>query len=78
MESRVFSVSMLFSFEEYLYFKDWYETQTRKGFYAFLFPKIDSIAKPLVRYRFKSDGLPQYSNIGGDMISCNMRWEELD
>lgn len=75
---RSFSVTMHFTEAEYQKFKTWYTDSLYNGFYSFSFPKIDSVSKStLAVYQFTEDGVPQYSNIGGDIIECQMTWEEV-
>lgn len=75
---RIFSVTFIFSYDEYRLFKAWYENETLKGFVSFKFPTIDlKGVSEFSEYRFSDNGAPKYSSKGGDNISASMIWEEV-
>ena len=73
LAKRPFSVSMLFTYEEYAYFKAWYHDDVKLGALSFEFPNIDGTGNS--EYRFIS--APTYSNESGQLIRCSMEWEEV-
>lgn len=80
MEKRTFAVTMRFTVSEYTDFETWYNTYTRKGVYAFTFPRIDAVNQNDTEnaiYRFVDGSAPKYSNPSGDLIECTMEWEEV-
>ena len=77
MIKRPFSVSFIFSLEEYEIFEEWYNNTILKGTRSFLFPKIDSVSGKYVEYQIADGGAPSYSNPSGKRIRCTMKWEEV-
>ena len=75
LAKRPFSVTMIFTYDEYLYFSYWYKNTIKYGTLSFEFPKIDGSGN--AEYRFTSDGAPQYSQTSGKLITCTMGWEEV-
>lgn len=76
---RQFTVRQIFTYNEYITFKSWYQNTCRKGFFSFAFPAIDiKGTRTLNEYRFVSGTAPEYSNILGDKIECKMTWEEVN
>ena len=78
-KKRPFTVKMLFTYEEYLIFTEWYNDTCYKGLNSFSYPTIDSFSSVPVNkeYQFVADTAPQYSNPSGRLIECTMQWEEV-
>lgn len=78
MTKRPFLVKMLFTYDEYLIFTDWYNNTCYKGLYSFSFPTVDRFGvKSNKEYQFAAGSAPQYSNPSGKNIECTMQWEEV-
>lgn len=75
MAKRPFQVSMLFTYDEYEDFSEWYQDDLEFGTLSFSFPKIDGTGD--AEYIFAEGGEPQYSNESGKLIKCTMTWEEV-
>ena len=75
MAKRTFSVTLNMTYTEYASFKTWYEETIKYGTLSFAFPKIDGSGNG--EYIFASGGAPKYTNSSGQIISCNMVWEEV-
>ena len=73
LAKRPFSVSMLFTYTEYLTFSAWYNNTIKRGTLSFTFPKIDGTGN--AEYRITS--APTYANESGKVIRCTMEWEEV-
>jgi len=76
------SISVKMHFDEkkgeYTAFRDWYRDDLRNGLYSFLFPTIDNISSNTTsEYRFVYNSYPQYSDVGGGIIECTMKWEKI-
>lgn len=78
LAKRPFTVKMLFSYDEYLIFTEWYNNTCYKGLYSFAYPTIDRFGvKTDKEYQFVAGTAPQYSNPSGKNIECTMSWEEV-
>lgn len=73
LAKRPFSVTMIFDYNEYSAFTNWYKNTAKLGALSFNFPKIDGTGT--AEYRFTSP--PSYSNDSGQLIRCSMDWEEV-
>ena len=73
LAKRPFSVSMIFTYDEYSLFKTWYHDTIKLGTLSFNFPTIDGTGTS--EYRFTIP--PSYSNESGILIKCSMEWEEV-
>lgn len=72
-----FNVSMNFTYEEYLLFKQWFKTTLRHGALSFLYPQIDAVNGNNVEYRFVPGSSVQPDNPGGKILHVPMQWEEV-
>lgn len=77
-QKKTFSIKMNFTSAEYVIFDDWFLNTLKGGLYSFYFPQIDGVGTKTTKvYRFTKDGVPQYSNPSGKIVSATMKWEEL-
>lgn len=78
MAKRPFTVKMLFSYDEYLIFTDWYQNTCYFGLNSFSYPTIDRFGvRADKEYQFVAGSVPKYSNPSGKKIECTMEWEEV-
>lgn len=73
----IFNVSMNFTYEEYVIFKNWFKTTLRRGAISFMYPAIDEINGLDVEYRFVPGSSIQPDNPGGKIVHVPMQWEEV-
>ena len=74
LEGKIFDIQMIFSYEEYLLFENWYTINLRNGAETFSFPDVFN---SLVNKEYRIVSTPTFSNESGKVIKCSMQWEEV-
>ncbi|MBR6079928.1 MAG: hypothetical protein IKP60_07215 [Treponema sp.] len=77
LQPKVFSVSILLRYSEFVIFDDWFTKTLRHGALSFAYPRIDRIGGEPVEYRFVPGSEVSYSNAGGTLTKASMEWEEV-
>ena len=73
---KVFNIVMHMTLPEKRVFEDWLERICRKGYFPFLFPKIDDNTGVMKAYQFAPDTDLTYVNTGADNLEASMVWME--
>jgi hypothetical protein len=74
---RSFSVALRMTEPEYQLFAAWWENSCRRGAVSFAFPRVDAKDGAITEYRFSPDQDIQVSNVSGDILELQMRWETV-
>jgi hypothetical protein len=62
---------------EYQLFANWWENSCCQGAVSFAFPRVDAKNGILTEYRFSPDQDIQVTNVSGDILELQMRWETV-
>lgn len=77
LSPRTFSVTMMFTYDEFALFEDWFHGELRRGAESFLFPRINSPEGGLVEYRFTPGSSYGWENTSGKIVRVSMEWETV-
>jgi len=73
---KMFNITMHMTLPEKRVFENWFVSVCRKGFFPFLFPRIDDNTGVMKAYRFSPESDIGESNTGADNLEVSMVWLE--